>query len=175
MTNVSFNPANGVSNAAIPNDSNSFTQPSGLDGLLAQPTFTFDGSNDINNKIDSNNGLYYHDPDNPSTFDKIRGWWDPRRQYQDSDHDGVPNHMDRFRGGDDKAPHHHFADGTGAVQNPNGTWTFYDANGNKIAGEWKLVKVEANTGGSVGGNASRDGGGFTVSSNGNNYTFTPVR
>ena len=46
MTGVSLNPANGVigTNTLQPND-NSLSQLNGLEALLQQPTFTFEGAN----------------------------------------------------------------------------------------------------------------------------------
>jgi hypothetical protein len=90
----------------------------------------------------------------------------------DDDGDGVPNHSDRMRGGDDRAFHLHGSDGTIMGQNPDGSFTLYDQNGTPALQKWDLTGVTQDTGASGSVSGSTTGGTVAYSTDGNTYTFT---
>jgi hypothetical protein len=180
MSGVSLNPNTGATGANIPQADNNFTQATGLDALRQSPSFTFAGAEGLNgikkepDQIANTGPETYHNPRNPGILDDIKGIF-TRDRMGDEDHDGVPNYLDYMNGGNDKAAHFHRSDGTTIGQNEDGTWSLYDENGTKVAGKFKMKETSDNTGGTVAGDASKNGGGFSISNNGATYTFTPVR
>jgi hypothetical protein len=92
----------------------------------------------------------------------------------DSDGDGVPDHSDRMDGGNDRLFHLHGSDGTIMGENPDGTFTLFDPNGNASQTKWSLVGVSQDTGGSASGGVTATGGNISYSTDGNTYSFTPI-
>ncbi len=73
MSGVNLNPASGTAVLNVPQSDNLLAQPSGLDALLAQPSFTFEGA-DFNTSIYSPPGSPLLGI-NPLIPDSLENWW----------------------------------------------------------------------------------------------------